>query len=144
MGLLFAEHWHASVQERLKHVLRQYELRERHYNTILRSKELEVLVAKARAEEGKQIAEEGVCLQNTVDAFLSLLFRLDEASATTIGSRSGESVGVNGETYHTMQRGTIPDILFECVLSIGYSHQENPLKSCSPSSARSWKDEAQF
>jgi hypothetical protein len=128
----------------LKHVLRQYELRERHYNTILRSKELEVLVAKARAEEGKQIAEEGVSLQNVVDDFLSFSFGADEASSTTIGSRSGESVRVDGETDHTMQRGTIPVTLFECVLSVGYSHQENPLKSCSPSSARSWKDEAQF
>ena len=39
------------VRERLKTVLRQYELRETQFEAILRSKELEVLLSKARSEE---------------------------------------------------------------------------------------------
>ncbi|KAG8954314.1 hypothetical protein FRC03_011535 [Tulasnella sp. 419] len=45
------------VRERLKDVLRQYELREKHFETVIRSKELEVLLSRARAEEQKQLAE---------------------------------------------------------------------------------------
>ena len=46
-----------SVRERLKDVLRQYELRERHFECVIRSKELEVLLSRARAAEQKQLAE---------------------------------------------------------------------------------------
>lgn len=46
----------ASVRERLKEVLRQYELRERHFECVIRSKELEVLLSRARAAEQKQLA----------------------------------------------------------------------------------------
>ena len=46
-----------SVRERLKEVLRQYELRERHFECVIRSKELEVLLSRARAEEQKQLAK---------------------------------------------------------------------------------------
>ncbi|KAF8808107.1 hypothetical protein BYT27DRAFT_7211700 [Phlegmacium glaucopus] len=45
------------IRERLKEVLRQYELRERHFECIIRSKELEVLLSRARAAEQKQLAE---------------------------------------------------------------------------------------
>jgi len=45
------------VRERLKDVLRQYELREKHFDCVIRSKELEVLLSRARAEEQKQLAE---------------------------------------------------------------------------------------
>ena len=45
------------VQERLKEVLRQYELRERHFECVVRSKELEVLLSRARAAEQKQLAD---------------------------------------------------------------------------------------
>lgn len=45
------------VRERLKDVLRQYELRERHFECVIRSKELEVLLSRARAAEQKQLAE---------------------------------------------------------------------------------------
>ncbi|KAF9041806.1 hypothetical protein BDZ89DRAFT_1090184 [Hymenopellis radicata] len=45
------------VRERLKEVLRQYELRERHFECVIRSKELEVLLSRARAAEQKQLAE---------------------------------------------------------------------------------------
>jgi len=47
----------SSIRERLKEVLRQYELRERHFECIIRSKELEVLLSRARAAEQKQLAE---------------------------------------------------------------------------------------
>ncbi|RDX51146.1 hypothetical protein OH76DRAFT_1379599 [Lentinus brumalis] len=45
------------VTERLKEVLRQYELRERHFECVVRSKELEVLLSRARAAEQKQLAD---------------------------------------------------------------------------------------
>ncbi|TFY73641.1 hypothetical protein EWM64_g10371 [Hericium alpestre] len=45
------------VRERLKDVLRQYELRERHFECVVRSKELEVLLSRARAAEQKQLCE---------------------------------------------------------------------------------------
>jgi len=45
------------VRERLKDFLRQYELREKHFECVIRSKELEVLLSRARAEEQKQLAE---------------------------------------------------------------------------------------
>jgi hypothetical protein len=46
-----------SVRARLKDILRQYELRERHFECVIRSKELEVLLSRARAAEQKQLAE---------------------------------------------------------------------------------------
>jgi len=45
------------VQSRLVNLLRQYELRERHFEAVMRSKELEVLLAKARADEQKNITD---------------------------------------------------------------------------------------
>jgi hypothetical protein len=45
------------VRERLKDILRQYELRERHFECVIRSKELEVLLSRARAAEQQQLAE---------------------------------------------------------------------------------------
>ncbi|KAI0348268.1 hypothetical protein BDW22DRAFT_1385441 [Trametopsis cervina] len=45
------------VRERLKEVLRQYELRERHFECVIRSKELEVLLSRARAAEQRQLAQ---------------------------------------------------------------------------------------
>ncbi|KAJ7109904.1 hypothetical protein C8R44DRAFT_833492 [Mycena epipterygia] len=52
-----AEIFDGVVRERLKEVLRQYELRERHFECVIRSKELEVLLSRARAAEQKQLAE---------------------------------------------------------------------------------------
>jgi hypothetical protein len=46
-----------SVRSRLKDILRQYELRECHFECVIRSKELEVLLPRARAAEQKQPAE---------------------------------------------------------------------------------------
>lgn len=48
---------YCSVRARLKHVLRQYELREKHFECVIRSKDLEILLSKARAAEQKQIAD---------------------------------------------------------------------------------------
>ncbi|KAI0077469.1 hypothetical protein K474DRAFT_1684325 [Panus rudis PR-1116 ss-1] len=45
------------VRERVKDILRQYELRERHFECVIRSKELEVLLSRARAAEQRQLAE---------------------------------------------------------------------------------------
>ncbi|KAG8219559.1 hypothetical protein J3R82DRAFT_510 [Butyriboletus roseoflavus] len=45
------------VRERLKEVLRQYKLREQHFECVVRSKELEVLLSRARAAEQKQLAD---------------------------------------------------------------------------------------
>lgn len=41
------------VRERLKDLLRQYELREKHFDAIIRSKELEVMLARARTQDAK-------------------------------------------------------------------------------------------
>lgn len=57
MQLLYFLTTHSSVRERLKEVLRQYELRERHFECVIRSKELEVLLSRARAAEQKQLSE---------------------------------------------------------------------------------------
>ncbi|KAI5118264.1 hypothetical protein M0805_008198 [Coniferiporia weirii] len=45
------------TKERLKLVLRQYELRERHFECFIRSKELELLLAKYRESEQQQLVE---------------------------------------------------------------------------------------
>ena len=45
------------VRDRLRDLLRQYELRERHFESIIRSKELEILLAKARGEEQRHLAD---------------------------------------------------------------------------------------
>ncbi|KLO09273.1 hypothetical protein SCHPADRAFT_907914 [Schizopora paradoxa] len=45
----------AVTRERLKLVLRQYELRERHFECFIRSKELELLLARFRESEQRQI-----------------------------------------------------------------------------------------
>ncbi|QRV80437.1 hypothetical protein RhiJN_08452 [Ceratobasidium sp. AG-Ba] len=51
------EMYDAVVRERLKDVLRRYELREKHFEAVVRSKELEVLLARARVEEQKGCVE---------------------------------------------------------------------------------------
>lgn len=52
------------VRERLKEVLQQYKLREQHFECVIRSKELEVLLSRARAAEQKQLAD---CEKNRAD-----------------------------------------------------------------------------
>jgi hypothetical protein len=47
-----------SIREKLKIVLRQYEVREQQYEAVLKSKELEILLAKARSEESKHQVDE--------------------------------------------------------------------------------------
>ncbi|KIJ53495.1 hypothetical protein M422DRAFT_25368 [Sphaerobolus stellatus SS14] len=46
------------ARERLKDVLRQYELREKHFDCVIRSKELEVLLSRARTEEQRSLVEQ--------------------------------------------------------------------------------------
>ncbi|KAG8976948.1 hypothetical protein FRB90_008994, partial [Tulasnella sp. 427] len=48
------------VRERLKHVLRQYEVREKHFECVVRSRELEMLVARARLDELRRLTEEEI------------------------------------------------------------------------------------
>ncbi|KZS93504.1 hypothetical protein SISNIDRAFT_84372 [Sistotremastrum niveocremeum HHB9708] len=56
------------VRERLKEVLRQYELREKHFECVIRSKELEVLLSRARAEEQKQVVEQTRTLLQDIES----------------------------------------------------------------------------
>ncbi|KAF9511465.1 hypothetical protein BS47DRAFT_1330944 [Hydnum rufescens UP504] len=56
------------VRTRLEGLLTQYELRERHFEAIIRSKELEVLLAKARAEEQKHLADVERGVSNATEA----------------------------------------------------------------------------
>lgn len=65
---LYTKELLCSVRERLKEVLRQYELRERHFECVIRSKELEVLLSRARATEQKQLAQEEKIRANKVEA----------------------------------------------------------------------------
>jgi hypothetical protein len=51
--ILFHPFLHYRVRERLKNLLRQYELREKHFDAIIRSKELEVMLSKARVADYK-------------------------------------------------------------------------------------------
>ncbi|KAG5647733.1 hypothetical protein DXG03_008456 [Asterophora parasitica] len=68
------------VRERLKEVLRQYELREKHFECVIRSKELEVLLSRARAAEQKQLAEgEKVRADKQEDENLQLRKDLEDA-----------------------------------------------------------------
>lgn len=62
------------VRERLKEVLRQYELRERHFECVIRSKELEVLLSRARAAEQKQLADGERVRAEKADEEVSLPF----------------------------------------------------------------------
>lgn len=68
------------VRARLKDVLRQYELRERHFECVIRSKELEVLLSRARAAEQKQLAEgEKVRAEKVEEENQQLRKELDDA-----------------------------------------------------------------
>ncbi|KAI0695615.1 hypothetical protein BC835DRAFT_1482020 [Cytidiella melzeri] len=73
------------VRERLKEVLRQYELRERHFECVIRSKELEVLLSRARAAEQKQLAE-------------SEKTRADKAEDESLTSRKQLEAAQHGQT----------------------------------------------
>ena len=64
-----------SIRVRLKEVLRQYELRERHFECIIRSKELEVLLSRARAAEQKQLAEGEKSRANKQDEEVCTIFK---------------------------------------------------------------------
>ena len=55
--MLHAYNHSYSMKERLKLVLRQYELRERHFECFIRSKELELLLARYRESEQRQLVE---------------------------------------------------------------------------------------
>ncbi|KAH9897756.1 hypothetical protein C8Q73DRAFT_370629 [Cubamyces lactineus] len=69
------------VQERLKEVLRQYKLRESHFECVVRSKELEVLLSRARAAEQKQLADaEKARADKMEDENRALRRDLDEAT----------------------------------------------------------------
>ncbi|KAF9454197.1 hypothetical protein P691DRAFT_810923 [Macrolepiota fuliginosa MF-IS2] len=62
------------VRERLKDVLRQYELRERHFECVIRSKELEVLLSRARSAESKELLESERTRADKLDDEVGLSF----------------------------------------------------------------------
>lgn len=66
-----------SVRERLKEVLRLYELRERHFECVIRSKELEVLLSRARAAEQRQLAEGEKARADKLDEEVGFRFLID-------------------------------------------------------------------
>ncbi|KAF8738662.1 hypothetical protein AX14_010759 [Amanita brunnescens Koide BX004] len=65
------------VRERLKEVLRLYELRERHFECVIRSKELEVLLSRARAAEQRQLAEGEKARADKLDEEVGFRFLID-------------------------------------------------------------------
>lgn len=68
-----------SVRERLKEVLRLYELRERHFECVIRSKELEVLLSRARAAEQRQLAEGEKARADKLEEEVGFRFSIDVA-----------------------------------------------------------------
>jgi Myosin-like coiled-coil protein len=105
------KNWYfSSIRVRLKEVLHQYELRERHFECIIRSKELEVLLSRARAAEQKQLAEgeksrankqdEEVCTYFPRHAWLSIFSELRISDPSPLLERidSAAKKGYRGST----------------------------------------------
>lgn len=85
-----------SVKERLKDVLRQYELRERHFECVIRSKELEVLLSRARAAEQKRLVDEVKARADKLDEEVCLARLLHSGCHDLIGfadTKSSKTAG---------------------------------------------------
>jgi len=78
------------VRERLKEVLRQYKLREQHFECVIRSKELEVLLSRARAAEQKQLADGEKSRADRADEEVSYFITLCSYGLTDSGSTSSK------------------------------------------------------
>lgn len=100
-----------SVRERLKEVLRLYELRERHFECVIRSKELEVLLSRARAAEQRQLAEGEKARADKLDEEVGFCFSTDVTcirrestilitSHSFTFSRSVTHAGVRPQNHH--------------------------------------------
>lgn len=80
------------TRERLKLVLRQYELRERHFESFVRSKELELLLARYRETEQRQLVEAERSrldrLEEDVGSFPPMTFQLLNLSRTSTSARN--------------------------------------------------------
>ena len=118
------------MRTRLKDILRQYELRERHFECVIRSKELEVLLSRARAAEQKQLAEgekaraerveeearHHLCLvicsplTPLVERGLCFLF-LEPATSEGVGRRAEGSDDAIRAADIVLQRGTLLSFL---------------------------------
>jgi hypothetical protein len=94
------------VRERLKEVLRQYELRERHFECVIRSKELEVLLSRARAAEQKQLSEgekaradkseeEVCCCFETLFSAEQLICGIERSASERFRNRTERSIDVD-------------------------------------------------
>lgn len=59
--------------------MRLYELRERHFECVIRSKELEVLLSRARAAEQRQLAEGEKARADKLDEEVGFRFSIDVA-----------------------------------------------------------------
>jgi hypothetical protein len=118
-----SDEWY-SVRERLKDILRQYELRERHFECVIRSKELEVLLSRARAAEQKQLAEgeksRSERLEEEVRIIPDHTSPLNCISSVVAESANSEGAGrcaegsddVGRETNFVLQRGTHTNLIF--------------------------------
>ena len=105
------------MRERLKDILRQYELRERHFECVIRSKELEVLLSRARAAEQKQLAEGEKSRAERLEEEVRLpyyplppihsaLFFAEPAKSEGARRRAEGSDDVGGTAHFVLQRGT--------------------------------------
>lgn len=54
------------MRGRLEDLLAQYEIRERHFEAVIRSKQLELLLAKARVDEQKKLASNARTVEHQV------------------------------------------------------------------------------
>jgi hypothetical protein len=74
------------VRERLKLVFRQYETRERQFEAVVRSKDLEILLARARAEQS-------VLKHLSVEALRNLALTLSIRSPASFARRARALAG---------------------------------------------------
>lgn len=100
------------VRERLKDVLRQYELRERHFECVIRSKELEVLLSRARAAEQKQLAEGEKARGDKAEAEVSYLCR--RSISVYDGISQAQQYRQQYETVQTGQTALIDKLIACC------------------------------
>lgn len=118
------------MRTRLKDILRQYELRERHFECVIRSKELEVLLSRARAAEQKQLAEGEKARAERVEEearhhlclviynplipwsnVASVFFFLEPATSEGVGRRAEGSNDAIRAADIVLQRGTLVSFL---------------------------------
>jgi hypothetical protein len=90
------------VRGRLEDLLAQYELRERHFEAVIRSKQLELLLAKARVDEQKQLASNAHTVEQQVGR-LSVECSKPSTNVGTLRRGQDEQLSLKIDTTHKTQ-----------------------------------------